>query len=530
MKKLFSLIIFFLFLILHSQDKEKFDKIYVKTYLETSQKDFNKALKIADSLFINSADPLLKTRSLMLSASLYQQKGDYKKAVDFALLAEKTITETDDISWKVRVYGFLASQYRILKLYDLSKKYIDEAMTSSKKLGDSLARKQVVGLMMQEKAYFEIQNKNFKKAVLHVKSSQELLKNVKKNHDFFTANNEQLLGLCFYHLKDYKTSLQHYNEAERQLKNLPESFLIGLVYNGIANTYMDMGNFKDAERELQKARVIADKTQYLNLKTEIYDTAQRLYLAKMDVNKIQEYKFKHDRAQDQLDIGTSQFYNASLKDAETKSTVANNNSSAKNMVIIFVIILLAVFCIYFLYYKKAEKRTYVRFKAIIAELNKRRALESESDNLKDSGLESAPPHRTAENVEDLPMMTIGTEEKLLDYLEKFEKSDQYLKNDISLPGLAAYCKTNTKYLSRIINIHKGMDFNNYINKLRIQYIIEKLNNEPEYMKYKIATLAEEAGFSSQNKFATIFKKVTSISPSVFIKYLQDQKNNYQQND
>ncbi|SUX44348.1 DNA-binding transcriptional regulator ChbR [Chryseobacterium indoltheticum] len=127
------------------------------------------------------------------------------------------------------------------------------------------------------------------------------------------------------------------------------------------------------------------------------------------------------------------------------------------------------------------------------------------------------------------MMTSGTEEKLLDYLEKFEKSDQYLKNDISLPGLAAYCKTNTKYLSRIINIHKGMDFNNYINKLRIQYIIEKLNNEPEYMKYKIATLAEEAGFSSQNKFATIFKKVTSISPSVFIKYLQDQKNIDQQN-
>lgn len=59
-------------------------------------------------------------------------------------------------------------------------------------------------------------------------------------------------------------------------------------------------------------------------------------------------------------------------------------------------------------------------------------------------INAEPSNRTADNVEDLPMMTSGTEEKLLDYLEKFEKSDQYLKNDISLPGLAAYCKTNTK--------------------------------------------------------------------------------------
>ncbi|WP_435522232.1 helix-turn-helix domain-containing protein [Chryseobacterium indoltheticum] len=126
-------------------------------------------------------------------------------------------------------------------------------------------------------------------------------------------------------------------------------------------------------------------------------------------------------------------------------------------------------------------------------------------------------------MEDVNLMTSFTEEKLLKNLKDFESTDLYLRNDMSLPSLASYCKTNTKYLSRIINSHKGMDFNNYINTLRINFIIEKLNNDPEYRKYKIAALADESGFSSQNKFSTVFKKVTSISPSVFIKYLQNQQ-------
>jgi len=45
---------------------------------ETSQKDFNKALKIADSLYTVSQTPILKVKSLMLSATLYDQPGELR--------------------------------------------------------------------------------------------------------------------------------------------------------------------------------------------------------------------------------------------------------------------------------------------------------------------------------------------------------------------------------------------------------------------------------------------------------------------
>lgn len=516
MKRNFALLLFFLCMYVHSQKKEEFDKLYVKTYLETSQKDFNKAIKIADSLYQFSSDPLLKGRSLMLSATLYQQKGKFTKAVDYALSAEKVIDKTDNISWKTRIYGFLASQYRMLKLYDLSKKYADEAIESSKEIVDTLASRQMIGLMMQEKAYFEIDRKNYKASIQYIKSSENLLKAVKNNHDFFTANNEQLLGLNYFYLQQYSLSLKHYETALSQIKNLPETFLTGLIYNGISNVYLNTGRVKDAENELNKARKIADQTQFLQLKKEIYDTAERLYLAKKEVTKVGEFKRKEDSVKAQLDIETGSFYNSFLKEAERKNTYAKKSGFVKNILIISVLAVLLGFFIYFLYYKRAEKITYERFKAIIAELN-RRAYDRKKQNQKGEN------HLSSVTSEDqTSLMTSLTENKLVNDLEKFERTDIYLKNDISLPGLASYCKTNTKYLSYVIKHHKGMDFNNYINSLRINYIIEKLTHDPEYQKYKIATLAEESGFSSQNKFATVFKKITNISPSVFIKYLQDQ--------
>ena len=56
--------------LLYCQDLTAFNAIYTKTYLETSQKDFNKALKVADSLYSISETPLLKTKSLHLYQSI----------------------------------------------------------------------------------------------------------------------------------------------------------------------------------------------------------------------------------------------------------------------------------------------------------------------------------------------------------------------------------------------------------------------------------------------------------------------------
>jgi len=263
------------------------------------------------------------------------------------------------------------------------------------------------------------------------------------------------------------------------------------------------------------------------LKKKIYETAQRLYTAKQEISSLKEVSDKKDSIQNQLEKGKNSLVNSLIADSEQKRSDAELHGTHANIVLSLVLLFLAFLVVYFIYYKKAQHKTYVRFKAIISELNRRSA---EKDKPRLEVIKKEENKASPSNTDTNLLMTSETEEKLLQSLQQFENSELYLRNDISLPTLASYCKTNTKYLSRIINKYKGMDFNNYINSLRINYIIEKLNTHPEYRKYKIATLAEESGFSSQNKFATIFKKVTDISPSLFIKCLQDQDDNGQNNN
>lgn len=119
-----------------------------------------------------------------------------------------------------------------------------------------------------------------------------------------------------------------------------------------------------------------------------------------------------------------------------------------------------------------------------------------------------------------------TEDKILRQLDKLEKGTSYTQNNMSLSSLATKLKTNAKYLSYVINNYKKKDFNNYINDLRIEYIIDKITNDREYIDYKISYLAKECGFSSHSKFSAAFKKVTGLTPSTFIN--QQQKNNTQE--
>jgi len=113
-----------------------------------------------------------------------------------------------------------------------------------------------------------------------------------------------------------------------------------------------------------------------------------------------------------------------------------------------------------------------------------------------------------------------TETKILKKLENFERRQRFLEPNISLGTLALDFKTNTTYITYVIKKHKNENLINYINKLRIEYIIQKMASDPEYANYKIEYLAQESGFASYSTFKRIFTKETGIDPSKFINYLK----------
>src|SRR5690606_35587963 len=316
------------------------------------------------------------------------------------------------------------------------------------------------------------------------------------------------------------SAMSYFNQALKSYKDLPDNYNNGLIHNGIAKVYLAKEDWERAKKHLDIAKTIADGSNYLELKNEVYKTSQDYFLAVKDLESLSQSRIKLDSVKAKIEKKKSLFLNDSFSEINHENTQIKKNISIKNKLLILVIIVLSGGVIYFLIYHKNQKAKINRIEGILENISKKsKPSKSEVEKLQ------VEEETTASTMRDSAgsIMPAATEEKILKKLTEFEKSVLYTQNNISLSFLATFCETNTKYLSFVINTHKNQDFNNYINELRINYIIQKLNDDPLYRRYKMATLAEEAGFSSQNKFATIFKKVTTIPPSSFIQYLETEE-------
>ncbi|MCF2221041.1 AraC family transcriptional regulator [Chryseobacterium sp. PS-8] len=106
-------------------------------------------------------------------------------------------------------------------------------------------------------------------------------------------------------------------------------------------------------------------------------------------------------------------------------------------------------------------------------------------------------------------------------LEQFENNKEFLRKNITSDSLAKDLGTNRDYLSKSVNELKGKNFSQYLNELRINYIIEELKYNEKLRKYTISSIANDIGYNSSESFANAFKKITGTLPSYYIKSLQE---------
>jgi AraC-like DNA-binding protein len=120
---------------------------------------------------------------------------------------------------------------------------------------------------------------------------------------------------------------------------------------------------------------------------------------------------------------------------------------------------------------------------------------------------------------------IGTEivDEILIKLEKFEINQKFLSQNISLQRLATTFKTNTKYLSNVINQEKGKSFPQYINDLRVDFALKEITENSKFRKYTIKAIAGDCGFNSAESFSNAFKNKHKVAASYYIKKIEKLK-------
>lgn len=98
-------------------------------------------------------------------------------------------------------------------------------------------------------------------------------------------------------------------------------------------------------------------------------------------------------------------------------------------------------------------------------------------------------------------------------LAYFEEQQPYLNPELNLKEMATVLKTNTTYLSRLINVEFRSNFYCFVNNYRINYAINLIKTNSRITN---DTLYIKSGFKSRSAFYKVFKEKTGYTPQTYI--------------
>lgn len=497
---------------LFSQENAE-EKLLLLKANELAFSDPDESIKIANHLLKKVKSEENSVAINLLIARSYDTKGDYFRSVNYVFEASKnSIIVTDSL--KVEILFLKAEISRKLHLYNQVNSYLHDIELIVDGFNTNEIKNSTLVRVELQKALVSLERTNYKETLKQLSEIETKYTNVFTDNYSLKQSFSLIKALSFNGLNEYKASEQNFEKAisEYQLQKKTNIILETEILKGLAKVYYERQEYQKSIETLLMALAKATKINNIPLLEKINYQLAANYLILSDKAQYQKYNNQFltlNTASIEMEIeAVNSMYNFIGDEQESNYKYENDKLVLYTYIALGVLILITLSFTVLYAVNKARKK---RLKEIIGylEVTNNLLVKSYSDK-------KEPNKKIAISTE--------TEQSILAKLKRFEGSVKYTNKDMSLATLAAQFDVNTKYLSEIINKHYQDNFNTYINRLRINYIIEKLKNEPEYLNYKISYLAEESGFSSHSSFATVFKSITGIAPTVFIDLIGKEVN------
>lgn len=301
----------------------------------------------------------------------------------------------------------------------------------------------------------------------------------------------------------------YFQEALSYEKTHPQYFkLCNIeVYESVSAFYLTKGDYykciEFSKKVLDHERIKNKPEERLDAYMEIKDAYKALGNTEEELKYLRLYQqlsdsLKDSQKKDAIDLSRK-------KITEIKKETKTNYSKLRIATLGFSTAIVLIFS----YFNIRKRRKYHKHYTLLIhklQANQKKIEETENEE------KSATTGKS--------LISDEARRKLLKKLEQFERSEKFLRKEMTLTSLSNLLGTNPKYLSDIIKNSKSQNFNNYINGLKINFIVRKLFNDPEYREYKISYLAEKCGYASPQVFVIAFKKEHGVTPSYFITQLK----------
>jgi len=435
---------------------------------------FNKALKLYDKcVSIAERDNLEFYKAVMptIIADLYATIGNYKVALKKNKESYEALRAVNDVSdtTKIANRGFVAisisNSYLNLTQLDSALWILDKGL--KEKLDTlSISSKQ---LFVGQRGEVFLEKKEYQKALSYLLEAQNLA--VQYDSVVGPASYSLELAECYFYLNNYQLAIDKLEQGLILKKQRTKEIYLTEDYKLLAKIYKQLGDLEKSNENFEK------------------------------------YILNQTALEKSKDTISSTFHAKELSNLEReKSTQKNKFYLLMGIGIVLLFLLLA----YIVYLVNQKKKNTKKFNALLSKFNKVETLTSEIIDTKDRVLEEKVSAEVNEE----------TTEQILIGLQNLKEQEYFLRQDCNSYNVAKKIKTNTSYLSKVINSHFEKNFNTYINDLRINYAVLRLKNDSRFRSFSVQSIAEELGYKSADSFTKYFKLRTGLNPSFYIKQLK----------
>jgi AraC-like DNA-binding protein len=501
--------------------------------------DLEKARRLADMLLEdalqNSVDSSIAKANYALGLIFYYQDQNIVSAKYFQNALKQAYAKKN-IDFSEKCLNNLGVNYEILGKLDKSLTAYQQSLKIAQKRKDAFGAAQT----------------NLNIALLKSKAGdyESAIKLNKIAQDYFLkVGNKENIGLTylnaavFYDNKDKAKAIENALKAEVIFENIRDTFNLIKSLHNLNKYYLDLKNDTKADFYFKKADYLSDMFQSYGFKSAIlirgievniqkkniplarkllqeaeynlatYPNEERkneLSAIKVRLNayegNIAEFEKSFNRYVNETtkiieDNFNSDYEEWSIiyeKDKLTNSLkkLAKANKNKNRTIILFTIliiifiIILVIGIIFYLKLRDSYKKIF-QLNNIVSDKAAQDIIEGEADS------------------NEQKLYLLFTEIQLLMEKEKF-----YLKPGITISDVSTALGTNDKYISLSVNKFARMNFNHYINTLRIQEAKKKLLDTNAGSS--IQDIAFACGFGNASSFIRVFKQITGLTPAYYV--------------
>ncbi|MFA7687540.1 MAG: AraC family transcriptional regulator [Moheibacter sp.] len=495
----------------NAKKKKDFETLYYGYRSAIYYSDKEQKFSYADSAIIaakQSKSKDIEGNAYLSVGGAYYEFRDYKNSLDYYLKANNLLQNSTDKYLKNRVLYNISVIKSYLGYYEDAEKLLDEAIEYFAKKITSSHTLYYLRCLYRKGEIYQATGRFKEAADANLLGLQESLKhNEKIQEQYFHF----AIGLDDYFAGNYALTIQNINKALPTLieNQYFEQEAVGYYY--IAQSYLGLNQKEKALTNFQKVDSVFVQHQYLN--PEVRQSYEWLinYYKKNNNKDLQLYYINQLLEVDRVSAENNKYLAFKInKEYDTKTLLETKRKLERRFTVwqrysfwIFGVLLAISIVVLIRYLKLREKNKVLReqYEHILQEQVK---------------VVEKPKHKSV----DLPQDTV---EEILNRLDAFEKSKGFLDPKIDQRYLAEKFKTNSAYLSKVINTYKENNFSGYLNHLRIRYLIQLLKNEPQYRHYTIQSLSELCGYTNPRHFSDAFLAETKLRPTYFMEQMQKEK-------